>query len=86
MHIMFIVLFVLMSVLLLLGTIGQLIRLEAWSRFVNSEIDRVFNARIAGDRSVPYPNIEVSYHNFESYWYNPFAYDFKSMIVYDSTH
>lgn len=75
------------SILILLVTawgLNELYRLHRLSKAIDHELDRVFTARVNGDRSVEYPDIRKTYSNLK--WYDVFNYKFKSMIVYDSAH
>jgi hypothetical protein len=61
--------------------ITSLIRLVHFSRFLNKEIDRVFEARASGDMTAYWPDIKACYDNLK--WYTPFDFNFKRMMVYD---
>lgn len=71
------------SLTMLVGCMAQVVRLGFWSNFIEKEIERVYQLRCAGDRTTPWVNVHASYDNFK--WYQPFHYNFKSMIVYDTT-
>ena len=71
------------SLTMLVGCMAQVVRLGFWSNFIEKEIERTFQARISGNREVLWLDVKASYENFK--WYQPFHYNFKSMIVYDTT-
>lgn len=57
-------------------------RLNRFSKFMHKEIDNAFEARIHG-RSAHYPDVSASYNNLK--WYDMFNFNFKSLMVYDTT-
>ena len=61
--------------------IGNIIRLQLYGKFMQRQVDRVYQARIAGDRNVTYPAITASYNNFK--WYDLFNYKFDKLVVYE---
>lgn len=61
--------------------IANLVRLQLYSRFLMRQIDRVYEARVAGDRSATYPHIHLSYNNLK--WYDIFNYKFDTIVVYE---
>lgn len=62
---------------------ASLFRLNKFSRFMKREIDRVYAARIGGNRAELWPDVSKCYDNLK--WYNPFDYNFQRMMVYDRT-
>jgi hypothetical protein len=62
--------------------LAQVVRIRFWSNFVDREIERAYKERRAG-REARYPDVHASWDNFK--WHQPFRYNFKSMIVYDTT-
>jgi hypothetical protein len=61
--------------------IANIIRLHYYGQFMLAQVERVFEARVAGDLSVTYPAINPSYDNFK--WYDIFNYKFDSLVVYE---
>ena len=61
--------------------IANIVRLHYYGRFMLAQVERVFEARVAGDLSVTYPAINPSYNNFK--WYDVFNYKFDTMVVYE---
>jgi hypothetical protein len=66
---------------LFVWAIISFIRLNQFGRFMDREIDRVFEARVRGDKTVYWPDVRACYDNLK--WYNPFDFNFKRMMVYD---
>lgn len=60
--------------------IANIIRLHFFSKFMQRQIDRVYEAYIAGDRRATYPHIRLSYKNLK--WYDIFNYKFDTIVVY----
>lgn len=71
------------SITAFVGCIANIIRLRFWSNFIDSEIDNAYRLRVSGNRDAGWPDVNASYDNFK--WYQPFNFNFKSMIVYDTT-
>lgn len=61
--------------------IANIIRLQLYGKFMLRQVNRVYEARIAGDRSATYPAIAASYNNFK--WYDLFNYKFHKLVVYE---
>lgn len=61
-----------------------LYRLNQFSKFMRKEIDRVFEARVSGDRTALWPDVHACYDNLK--WYNAFDFNFQRMMVYDRTY
>ena len=66
--------------------IGNLIRVNAFGKFMRAELDRVSHSRLAdisngNSFKAQWPNVMASYNNLK--WYDIFNYDFKSLMVYD---
>ena len=68
-------------VLAVIACIANIVRLHYYGRFMLAQVERVFQARMAGDLSVTYPAITPSYNNFK--WYDLFNYKFDTMVVYE---
>jgi hypothetical protein len=61
--------------------IANIVRLHYYGQFMLTQVERVFEARVAGDLSVTYPAINPSYDNFK--WYDIFNYKFSDLVVYE---
>lgn len=59
----------------------MLVRTSRFSKFMENEIERVYQARIKGNRDVRYPDVTASYDNLK--WYDVFNYKFDRLVVYD---
>jgi hypothetical protein len=73
---------------LFVWAIISFIRLNQFGRFMDREIDRVFEARVragyvarVSGNLEPWPDVKACYDNLK--WYNPFDFNFKRMMVYD---
>lgn len=75
---------VVFSLIVTIGSILNLIRLDEFSKFMRAEVDRVYEARKGGKRDEPYPSTVASYKNLK--WYDVLNRDYKSMVVYDNTY
>jgi hypothetical protein len=73
--------FIGLYVLVLIVCIANIIRLHYYGKFLIGEVDRIFDVRMAGDRTVTYPAITASYNNFK--WYDLFNYKFDKLVVYE---
>lgn len=69
--------------LFMVACVLNLYRLDRFSKFMHSEVERVYLARMAGFRDIPYPNVNASYRNLK--WYDVFNYKFDRVVVYDAT-
>jgi len=67
--------------IVLIFSIGNLIRLKKFSKFLRAEIEIVSKARLSGRYDIQWPDILASYRNLK--WYDIFNYDFKNLMVYD---
>jgi hypothetical protein len=70
-------------------TIGNIIRLNKFSKFLRAELNRVSHSRLAdisngNSFKAQWPNVIASYRNLK--WYDIFNYDFESLMVYDDTY
>jgi hypothetical protein len=72
------------SLIVTIGTILNLIRVDEFSKFMRAETQRVYEARKGGKRDEPYPCVTASYNNLK--WYDVLNRDYKSMVVYDNTY
>jgi hypothetical protein len=66
--------------------IGNIVRVNAFGKFLRAEIDRVSHSRLADIRNgnsprVMWPDVSACYDSLK--WYDIFNYDFKSLMVYD---
>lgn len=68
-------------VLIVLVCVANIVRLHFYGKFMIAEVERIFEVRMSGDRSVTYPDIGPSYKNFK--WYDIFNYKFDSIVVYE---
>lgn len=78
------ILFIFIAVVSFIGTffsVGNIIQLEKFGKYVRADIKRVRDARINDNRNEPWPDVHASFQNLK--WYDIFNYDFKSMMVYD---
>ena len=75
---------VVFSLIVTIGSILNLIRVDEFSKFMRAEVNRVYEARKAGKRDEPYPCTVASYKNLK--WYDVLNRDYKSMVVYDNTY
>jgi hypothetical protein len=73
--------FIGLYVLVLIVCITNIVRLHLYGKFLIGEVDRIFDVRMAGDRTVTYPAITASYNNFK--WYDLFNYKFDKLVVYE---
>lgn len=73
--------FIAAYVFLMIMCAMMLVRTSRFSKFMENEIERVYQARIKGNRNVQYPNISASYNNLK--WYDVFNYKFDRLVVYD---
>ena len=80
---MFFVFLMSVSLFALLLTGLNMVRLSRFSKFMKSEIERVYQKRISGDRTAQYPNVHASYDNLK--WYDVFNNKFDRMVVYDDS-
>ena len=69
------------SLLILLVSVLNLIRVERFSKFMRAEVARVYDLRTNGKREEPYPNVMASFDNLK--WYDIFNYKFDNLVVYD---
>ena len=77
------------SMLAVLVSILNLIRIDRFGKFMRAEVSRVSHSRMSdisngNSFKQPWPDVSASYDNFK--WYNVFHYDFKSLMVYDDTY
>jgi len=77
------------SMLAVLVSILNLIRIDRFGKFLRAELDRISSSRWSDIRNgnnpkQPWPNVMASYRNLK--WYDVFNYDFKSLMVYDNTY
>ena len=77
------------SMLAVLVSILNLIRIDRFGKFMRAELSRVSHSRMADINNgnsfkQSWPNVMASYRNLK--WYDVFNYDFKSLMVYDDTY
>jgi hypothetical protein len=73
--------FVFFWIMLLVWAGVSLYRVNQFGKFMRVEIERVYQARLSGDRETMYPSVSECYDNLK--WYNPFDFNFQRMMVYD---
>lgn len=68
--------------MILIGALAivSFIRLNKFSRVMDTAINETFEQRIRGNR-VPWPDVAASYRNLKMWQF--YKWDFKSLIVYD---